>query len=61
MTHHFHIPVLGLAFSIDTPLKVVRLGISSVISIVNNGLIEKIRESPLKQNNRPFNPILKNK
>jgi hypothetical protein len=32
MSHAFHIPVLGLGFSIDTPLKVARYGISSVIS-----------------------------
>ena len=38
--HSFHIPVLGLAFSIDTPIRVARFGISSVISIVDDILID---------------------
>ena len=33
MSHTFHIPVLGLGYSVDTPLKVARYGISSVVSI----------------------------
>lgn len=43
MKHAFHIPVLGLAFSIDSPLKVAKFGISSVMSIVDDELIERIR------------------
>lgn len=43
--HTFHIPVMGLGFTIDTPLKVAHLGISSVISIVEDNLIEDTRES----------------
>lgn len=35
---------MGLAFTIDTPVKVAPYGISSVISIVDDGLIEKMRE-----------------
>lgn len=43
-THHkFHIPVMGLAFTIDSPIKVARFGISSVISIVEDRLIEMMR------------------
>ena len=42
--HSFHIPVLGLAFSIDTPIRVARFGISSVISIVDDILIEHMRK-----------------
>ncbi|MES3017175.1 MAG: hypothetical protein V4721_05330 [Bacteroidota bacterium] len=44
MSHTFHIPVLGLGYSIDTPLKVARYGISSVVSIVDDELIERMRE-----------------
>jgi len=44
MGHTFHIPVLGLGYSVDTPLKVARYGISSVISIVDDELIERMRE-----------------
>ncbi len=42
--HKFHIPVMGLAYTIDTPIKVAPFGISSVISIVENRLIEMMRK-----------------
>jgi hypothetical protein len=42
--HKFHIPVMGLAYTIDTPVKVARFGISSVISIVESRLIEMMRK-----------------
>ncbi|WP_029489575.1 hypothetical protein [Aquimarina agarivorans] len=42
--HTFHIPVMGIGFTIDTPLKVAHLGIDSVISLVDDSLIEKIRK-----------------
>ncbi len=41
--HTFHIPVMGTGFTIDTPLKVARYGISSVIQIVDDVLIEQMR------------------
>lgn len=43
-THSFHIPVMGTGFTIDTPIKVARFGISSVISLVDDHLIEKMRQ-----------------
>ena len=42
--HNFHIPVMGLGFTIATPINVARFGISSVISIVEDELIEQMRE-----------------
>lgn len=42
--HTFHIPVMGLGFTIDTPVKVARFGISSVISIIQDVLVEQMRE-----------------
>jgi hypothetical protein len=57
MSHTFHIPVLGLAYSIDTPLKVARYGISSVASIVDDIAIERIRKYHLEKNNEAFVPI----
>lgn len=42
--HTFHIPVLGLCYTVDTPVKVARYGISSVVSIIEDELIEKMRE-----------------
>lgn len=59
MKHSFHIPVLGLAFSIDTPLKVARFGISSVISIVDDELIERMRAYHAQANDRYYAPIKK--
>jgi hypothetical protein len=40
--HKFHIPVMGTGHSIDTPIRIAHLGISSVMSIVDDILIEKI-------------------
>lgn len=42
--HTFHIPVMGIAFTIDSPLKVARYGINSVISIGDDILMEKLRK-----------------
>lgn len=41
--HSFHIPVMGIAFTIDTPIRVAQFGISSVISIIDDDIIEKMR------------------
>ena len=41
--HTFHIPVMGLAYTIDSPIRVAKYGISSVISIADDELIEKMR------------------
>lgn len=42
--HTFHIPVMGLGYTIDSPIKVAHYGISSVMSIGDDMLIEKIRK-----------------
>jgi hypothetical protein len=55
--HSFHIPVMGLAFSIDTPVKVARYGISSVISIVDDILIEHMRKYHTLQMGETFIPM----
>ncbi|WP_417443981.1 hypothetical protein [Joostella sp.] len=44
-THSFHIPVMGIGFTIDSPLKVAHYGIDSVISLVDDILIEKMRKN----------------
>lgn len=59
MSHTFHIPVLGLGYSIDTPLKVARYGISSAISIVDDELVERIREYHTKENGMEYIAIPK--
>ncbi len=55
--HTFHIPVMGTGFSIDTPLKIAKYGISSVISLVDDVLIEQMRELHCRQAGEPFEPI----
>jgi hypothetical protein len=55
--HSFYIPVMGTGFTIDTPLKVAKYGISSVISLVDDVLIEQMREFHSKQEGKPFEPI----
>lgn len=42
--HTFHLSVMGLAFSIDSPLKVAQYGISSVLSLSADTLLEQMRE-----------------
>ncbi len=55
--HTFHIPVMGLGHSADTPIRVAPFGISSVISIVEDFLLEKIRGYYCKLFDLPFQPI----
>jgi hypothetical protein len=55
--HSFHIPVLGIGYSIDTPVKVAHLGISSVISLLDDMLMEKLREFYSKKFDIPFQAI----
>lgn len=59
MQHTFHIPVLGLGYSIDTPLKVSKYGISSVVSIVDDELTERMRKYHAELNYEPYNLISK--
>lgn len=55
--HTFHIPVMGLAFSIDSPLKVARFGISSVVSLSDDSLLEQMRQHYSQVYGKPFFPI----
>lgn len=55
--HTFHIPVMGTGYTVDTPVKVAHLGISSVISIVDDILIEKMREFYCRKFDIPFKEI----
>lgn len=58
--HKFHIPVMGLAYTIDSPLKVARYGISSVISIIEDRLIEMMRKHYYSTVNQEYRPITTN-
>ncbi|MFO7609605.1 MAG: hypothetical protein R6X35_10490 [Candidatus Krumholzibacteriia bacterium] len=55
--HRFHIPVMGTGFTIDTPLKVARYGISSVVSLVDDVLIEQVRRRLADLAGTPCTPI----
>lgn len=55
--HNFHIPVMGLGFTVDTPVKVAHYGISSVISIVDDVMIEKMREFYCRKIQKPYEAI----
>jgi len=56
-THSFSIPVMGIGFTVDTAIKVAPFGISSVMSLVDDMLIEKMREFHSQKFKLPFNPI----
>ena len=55
--HQFSIPVMGLGFTIDTPIRVAHFGISSVMSIVDDVLIEKVRKYYAEKFNIPYTEI----
>lgn len=55
--HTFHIPVMGLAYTIDSPIKVAHYGISSVLSIVDDDLIEKMTAFYSKKFEKPYHEI----
>jgi len=55
--HTFHIPVMGTGFTIDTPLRVARYGISSVISLVDDELIEQMRGYYCRLCGEPYLPV----
>lgn len=57
--HTFHIPVMGIAFTIDSPVKVAPFGISSVVSIVDDELIERMRAFYSKKFALPYSEITK--
>ena len=56
-THTFHIPVMGTGFTIDTPLRVAKYGISSVISLVDDILIERMRKFHCEREGEPYEEI----
>ena len=55
--HSFHIPVMGIAYTVDTPLKVARFGISSVVSITEDNLLEEMRKFYCGKEHDTYKPI----
>ena len=58
--HTFHIPVLGVGYSVDAPAKVSKFGISSVISLVDDTLMEHLRKYYSEKLGKPYLPISTN-
>jgi hypothetical protein len=56
-THSFHIPVMGLGFTADTPIKVAKFGISSVVSIMDDHMMEDLRRIYSRKFHIPYLPI----
>ncbi len=59
IVHQFYIPVMGTGFTIDTPLRVAKYGISSVMALADDDLIEKLRCYHSEKRGTPYEPILK--
>ena len=57
--HRFHIPVMGIAFTIDTPIKVASYGITSALSIIEDNLVEMMRKHYYQENDETYVPIEK--
>lgn len=53
----FFIPVMGTGHSIDTPIRLAHFGIDSVVSIVDDLLVERIRKHYCEKFNFPYKKI----
>ncbi len=58
--HTFHIPVMGTGHSADTPIRVAPLGITSVVSLVDDILLEEIRKHYSAKYGLQYSEIPKN-
>lgn len=52
--HTFHIPVMGISYTIDSPIKVACFGINSAISVIEDNILEVMRKYYYQQNNEPY-------
>jgi hypothetical protein len=55
--HKIHIPVMGLGFTVDSPIKVAKFGISSVVSIMDDHLLEDMRRLYSRKLSIPYQYI----
>jgi len=58
--HTFHIPVMGTAFTADSPLKVAHYGINTVIALADDVLLERLRKYYSGLNNLSYQEIKNN-
>ena len=59
-SHTFHIPVMGTAFTADSPLKVAHYGINTVIALADDVLLERLRKYYSGLNNISYEEIKNN-
>ena len=57
--HTVHIPVMGTGFTVDTPIKIAKYGLSSVMSIGDDELCENMRQHYCQKYGETFEPISK--
>jgi hypothetical protein len=55
--HYFHIPVMGTGFTNTTPLEVAPLGVSSVIALADDTLLEQMRKALCEKFGVDYQPI----
>jgi hypothetical protein len=55
--HTFHIPVMGTSYTVDTPVRVAPFGISSVVSLVDDLLLERFRKIYAEEYKLQYEPI----
>ena len=55
--HDFHIPLMGLGFTVDTPIKLAKYGMSSVVSCGDDILLEKLRKFYCGKENKAYTEI----
>ena len=55
--HTFHIPVMGTAFTADSPIKVAHYGINTVIALADDVLLERLRKYYSQLHNLSYKEI----
>ncbi|MGG5505770.1 MULTISPECIES: hypothetical protein [unclassified Myroides] len=57
--HSFHIPVMGLAYTIDSPIRVAQYGLASTLSVMDDELIERMNKFYCEKFELPYQEITK--
>lgn len=57
--HSFHIPVMGLAYTIDSPVRVAQYGLASTLSVMDDELIERMNKFYCEKFELPYQEITK--
>lgn len=57
--HDFHIPVMGLAYTVDSPVRIAHYGINSVVSIIDDELLESMTAYYSSKFQFPYHAITK--